>query len=124
MFEARQRTAVDGKTWWAVFDTEKQKYSTLLCFGKYKTKRECEIAIMQPYSQKKYLKLCISNAKKIALTRDGYNQVIIQDKDGNYSFSREYPGCCPEWYGKIIGKVITYWEMGILKCRYEVSGCQ
>ena len=42
MFEARRRTAVDGKTWWVVFDTEKQKYSTLLCFGKYKTKEKYE----------------------------------------------------------------------------------
>ena len=45
MFEARKRTALDGKTWWVVFDVDKQKYSTLLCFGKYKTKRACNIAI-------------------------------------------------------------------------------
>lgn len=45
MLEARQRTAIDGKTWWVVFDTDKQKYSTFLCFGKYKTKRACNIAI-------------------------------------------------------------------------------
>lgn len=45
MLEPRQRTAIDGKTWWVVFDTGKQKYSTLLCFGKYKTKRACRIAI-------------------------------------------------------------------------------
>ena len=29
MFEARQRTAVGGKTWWAVFDTE--KHNNMLC---------------------------------------------------------------------------------------------
>jgi hypothetical protein len=45
MFEARKRTALDGKTWWVVFDVNKQKYSTLLCFGKYKTKKACNIAI-------------------------------------------------------------------------------
>lgn len=43
--EPRQRTALDGKTWWVVYDTEEQKYSTLTVFGKYKTKRECQQAI-------------------------------------------------------------------------------
>lgn len=43
--EPRQRTALDGITWWVVYDTEEQKYSTLTVFGKYKTKRECQQAI-------------------------------------------------------------------------------
>lgn len=41
----------------------------------------------------------------IVAKRDGYNQVIIKDKDGDYSFSRKYDGCCPEWYGKIVEEV-------------------
>jgi len=45
MLEPRKRTAIDGKTWWCVFDTETLKYSTLLCLGKYKTKRDCQYAI-------------------------------------------------------------------------------
>jgi len=45
MLEPRKRTAIDGKTWWCVFDTETLKYSSLLCFGKYKTKRDCQYAI-------------------------------------------------------------------------------
>lgn len=45
MFEPRKRTAIDGKTWWCVFDTKTMKFSTLLCFGKYKTKKECSHAI-------------------------------------------------------------------------------
>lgn len=40
MLEPRKRTAIDGKTWWCVFDTE-------LCFGKYETKKECKCAISQ-----------------------------------------------------------------------------
>lgn len=44
-FEPRQRTAVDGKVWWVVYDKFSQQYSTLLCFGRYKTKKECENAI-------------------------------------------------------------------------------
>ena len=63
------------------------------------------------------LKLAIKMAKKSALY-DGYDYVVIENKYGEYSHSREYGGCCPQWYGKIIGKVITYWKYGILKCRY------
>ena len=45
MLEARKRTALDGKTWWCVFDTETMKWSTLTCFGKYKSKIACLFAI-------------------------------------------------------------------------------
>ena len=44
-FEPRQRTAVNGKVWWVVYDRFSQQYSSLLCFGRYKTKKECENAI-------------------------------------------------------------------------------
>lgn len=44
-FEARQRTAIDGRNWWAVFDLTKMQYSTLICFRKYKTKKVCQQAI-------------------------------------------------------------------------------
>lgn len=50
------------------------------------------------------LKTIRKNAKMIA-KQDGYNQVIIKDKDGDYSFSRKYDGCCPEWYGEIIEEI-------------------
>ena len=55
-------------------------------------------------------------AKKAAL-RDGYDQVIIEnnelDETGNrYSFSRKFPGCCPEWQGTIIEEVNLIWENG------------
>lgn len=47
------------------------------------------------------------NARKAA-KRDGYDQVIIcANDDGSYSFSRKYPGCCPDWYGKIIEVIIA-----------------
>lgn len=45
MLEPRKRTALDGKTWYVVFDTEKQKYSPLLCFGRYRRKKDAEYAI-------------------------------------------------------------------------------
>lgn len=56
-------------------------------------------------------------AKKAAL-RDGYDQVIIENKEtdefGNpYSFTRKYPGCCPDWYGTIIEEVNLIWKNGI-----------
>lgn len=47
----------------------------------------------------------IRNNAKMTAKRDGYNQVIIEDNDGFYSFSRKYDGCCPLWYGKIIEEI-------------------
>lgn len=44
-YEARKRTALDGKTWWCVFDNTTQSWCTLTCFGKYRLKRDCEDAI-------------------------------------------------------------------------------
>ena len=41
----RKRTAIDGKTWWVVYDSDLCKYSTFICFGKYQTKKACQIAI-------------------------------------------------------------------------------
>ncbi len=66
----------------------------------------------------KELKDVIKNAKHTALKVDGYNQAIILENDGSYSFSRDYDGCCPEWFGKIIGKVVAFWENGILRAKY------
>lgn len=45
MFKPAKRIALDGKVWWMVWDTDQSKYSTLLCFGKYKTKKDCQFAI-------------------------------------------------------------------------------
>lgn len=45
-----------------------------------------------------------AQARKAA-RRDGYAQVIIRDFDGQYSFSRCYPDCCPAWYGEIVEKI-------------------
>ena len=44
-FEPRQRTALDGKVWWMVYNRYKQEFSTLTCFGKYNTKKDCQLAI-------------------------------------------------------------------------------
>ena len=45
MLEPRKRTALDGRVWWCVFDTSKNSWSTLICFGKYNTKLECQCRI-------------------------------------------------------------------------------
>ena len=45
MLEPRKRTALDGKTWWCVFDTENQAWSTLTIFGKYRTRKACQLDI-------------------------------------------------------------------------------
>lgn len=45
MLEPRKRTALDNKVWWCVFDTDSMKWSNLVCFGKYKTKYDCQYAI-------------------------------------------------------------------------------
>ena len=44
-FSTRKRTALDGRSWWCVFDNKENKFSTYTCFGKYKTKTACEKAI-------------------------------------------------------------------------------
>lgn len=44
-FVPMERTALDGKTWWVVFDRLENRYSNLTCFGKYKTKKDCILGI-------------------------------------------------------------------------------
>lgn len=39
MLIPKKRTALDGKVWWCVYDLNKHTFSTLICFGKYKTKK-------------------------------------------------------------------------------------
>jgi hypothetical protein len=41
-YEPRMRTAIDGIVWWVPYNIKKEKYSTLLCHGKYRTKKECQ----------------------------------------------------------------------------------
>lgn len=45
-FAPAKRTAIDGRSWWVVMDKETHKYSPLLCFGKYRTREECNAAIL------------------------------------------------------------------------------
>ena len=44
-YEPRKSIALDGKAWWCVYDTINKQYSTLLCHGKYKTRKSCQYAI-------------------------------------------------------------------------------
>ena len=41
----RKRTAIDGKTWWCVYNIVKGDWSTYTCFGRYKTEKSCWYAI-------------------------------------------------------------------------------
>lgn len=41
----RKRTAIDGKILWVVYNSDLRKYSTFTCFGKYLTKKSCQLAI-------------------------------------------------------------------------------
>lgn len=45
-YEPRKRTAIDCRVYWCVYDTLENKYSSMLCFTKYRTKKECQIAII------------------------------------------------------------------------------
>lgn len=45
-FIPQPRTTVDGKQVWCVYDRERKGYSTYTCHGTYKSKRECQMAIV------------------------------------------------------------------------------
>ena len=47
MLVPRKRTALDGKVWWCVFDTISSSFSHIIIFGKYKTKKACDEAIIR-----------------------------------------------------------------------------
>lgn len=50
-FIPMKRTALDGKIWWCVYDTDTHEFLTLLCFGKYRTKKDCQYAIDTYYNK-------------------------------------------------------------------------
>lgn len=60
MLEPRKRTALDGKTWWCVFDTDKMEWSTIL-FGKFKLKRDCQYAVDRWELRKEELRAMVLN---------------------------------------------------------------
>ena len=45
MLEPRKRTALDGKVWWCVFNTDTMSWSTCTMFRKYKRKKDCQFYI-------------------------------------------------------------------------------
>lgn len=51
-FVPTKRTALDGKVWWVPYDTKENKYSTFICHGRYKTKKECQYRI--DYCEREY----------------------------------------------------------------------
>lgn len=44
-FKSVKRTAIDGVTWWVVWDNSHKAYSTWTCFGRYCRKKDCDHAI-------------------------------------------------------------------------------
>ena len=44
-FEPRKRTALDGVTWWCIWDNVRGNWSTSIYHWKYKTRRAAVIAI-------------------------------------------------------------------------------
>ena len=62
---------------------------------------------------KEYVNNAISAAK-----RDGYNQYITIDKDGEYSIKRKYSNCLCEWLEeKIIAEVVICWNLGMIQTK-------
>lgn len=60
MLEPRQRTALDGKTWWCVFDADTMKWNTSTFFGKYRTTKACQNAIdLWIWTQEEEVILCL-----------------------------------------------------------------
>ena len=87
--EPRERTTVDGKTWWVVFDKDTQKYSTLTCFGKYKSKKDCQYAIdkynevgacndVKASNNGKSYKECLKDA---LIAKGGYRKSELEDQE-------------------------------------------
>ncbi len=59
-FIPQKRVAIDGRTWWCVYDTQRHGWSTYLCHGKYKTRKACQLQIdyaNQTYFKKLHLSL-------------------------------------------------------------------
>lgn len=61
MLEPRKRTAIDGRVWWCVFDTDSMNWSTLIVFGKYKLKRDCQYAIDRYLIQREEIRAMATN---------------------------------------------------------------
>ena len=109
------KTYNDGKFHNKLYECEKEIPEELEWFIDTVIRRELE---MEWWYMNKELRKVIKNAIITATKLDGYGQVIIMENDGSYGYTRKYEGCCPEWLGKIIGEVVTFWENGILKAKY------
>lgn len=54
-FMAVKRTALDGKSWWVVYDKAINNYSHYICWSRYQTKKDCEY----------YINYCLNKYKNI-----------------------------------------------------------
>lgn len=43
-FKPAKHTALDGRVWWCVWDTERKCWSTFTCHGKYKRRSDALFA--------------------------------------------------------------------------------
>ena len=63
------------------------------------------------------LKDYVNNAI-LAAKRDGYNQYVTIDKNGEYSIKRKHPYCLCEWLEeKIIAEVVVFWNLGVMQTK-------
>lgn len=44
-FSTKQRTALDGRVWWCIWDNVRNNWSTFTMHGKYRTRRDAAYAI-------------------------------------------------------------------------------
>lgn len=93
-FVPKKRTALDGKTYWCVYDTSKNNWSSYTCHGKYKTREDCQYDI--DHTIDKYGNLMKSNKRDTEV-----------DKSKNESLSddirKDNLGYCDEtdsWYAE------------------------
>lgn len=82
-----------------------------------KIRESCEIhkyerySVNKPVTEKDYIKNAITIAK-----RDEYDQLIVIDKNGDYSIRRKYPKCIHEWLEeRITAEIIVFWQNGMLR---------
>lgn len=139
-YSAEQRTALDGKSWWVVFDNETGKY--IPGSKKYKTKRDCETGIIinmkhgrldanpdeldtidvafggmkteSARKQKMKFKKIVGESGKIDLLKD--TQVITNGRDAKINV--DCPYCGETRY--LTSLPISVWKLGCRKVEQGV----
>jgi len=106
-FEPVKRTAVDGKTWWVVYDNKRHGYSSYICHGKYETRKQCEQAIKASY---KYFCGVSGEAGRSVERREkmtNYNDLRDGQEFYANGYKKGYEDAKKEFESKIITKAIS-----------------